>query len=243
MSPQEAAPSCRLLPWDSEFFGVRVARLETETGAAAMPAVFDWCATAGVDCLYYLVPSAGLESLRAAEEHGFRLVDIRVTFDGILSRMPPQAPGSTIRPAQPGDIESLAALARVSHHDTRFYSDPRFPREKCDSLYETWLRKSMAGWAQAVFVAGDEQGPAGYCTAHKNEDGAGSIGLIAVDPRAQGRGWGPLLLGATLGWFRTEGISRVRVVTQGRNIPAQRLYQRAGFRTCSVEVWYHRWFR
>jgi len=32
------------------------------------------------------------------------------------------------------------------------------------------------------------------------------------------------------------------VVTQGRNLAAQRLYQRNGFVTASLQLWYHRWF-
>jgi hypothetical protein len=31
------------------------------------------------------------------------------------------------------------------------------------------------------------------------------------------------------------------VVTQARNVPAQRLYQKCGFITRSVELWFHRW--
>ena len=34
----------------------------------------------------------------------------------------------------------------------------------------------------------------------------------------------------------------MKVVTQGRNIAGQRLYQRCGFLTRSVELWYHKWY-
>jgi hypothetical protein len=34
----------------------------------------------------------------------------------------------------------------------------------------------------------------------------------------------------------------VLVVTQGRNYAAQRLYQRNQFRTCEVQLWYHKWY-
>jgi hypothetical protein len=33
----------------------------------------------------------------------------------------------------------------------------------------------------------------------------------------------------------------VTVVTQGRNLPAQRLYQSRGFRTQRLQVWHHLW--
>jgi ribosomal protein S18 acetylase RimI-like enzyme len=37
------------------------------------------------------------------------------------------------------------------------------------------------------------------------------------------------------------GVQRVSVVTQGRNVAAQKLYQSCGFTTCSVQLWYHWW--
>jgi hypothetical protein len=32
------------------------------------------------------------------------------------------------------------------------------------------------------------------------------------------------------------------VVTQGRNVAAQRTYQGAGYRTSRTSLWFHRWF-
>jgi ribosomal protein S18 acetylase RimI-like enzyme len=55
-------------------------------------------------------------------------------------------------------------------------------------------------------------------------------------------GVGRKLVVASLGWFDAHGADRVTVVTQGRNIAAQRLYQRCGFLTRSTGLWYHRWF-
>jgi RimJ/RimL family protein N-acetyltransferase len=45
-----------------------------------------------------------------------------------------------------------------------------------------------------------------------------------------------------MSWFAGQDIKTVHVVTQGRNTRAQRLYQRCGFVTRSMELWYHRWF-
>jgi dTDP-4-amino-4,6-dideoxy-D-galactose acyltransferase len=48
---------------------------------------------------------------------------------------------------------------------------------------------------------------------------------------------------ASLGWFAQHGCDRVQVVTQGRNLAAQRLYQRAGFLTADLKLWYHKWYQ
>ena len=50
------------------------------------------------------------------------------------------------------------------------------------------------------------------------------------------------LIAAAMEWFGTEGALEVDVVTQGRNLAAQRLYQRNGFVTRRFELLYHKWF-
>jgi len=37
-------------------------------------------------------------------------------------------------------------------------------------------------------------------------------------------------------------VNVIRVVTQGRNRGALRLYELSGFMIDKIEVWYHRWF-
>ena len=50
------------------------------------------------------------------------------------------------------------------------------------------------------------------------------------------------MLRAALLWFQERGAKSVRVVTQGDNTGAIRLYESAGFRTREVLLWYHKWF-
>lgn len=41
--------------------------------------------------------------------------------------------------------------------------------------------------------------------------------------------------------FQQARMNKVMVVTQGHNVPAQRLYQRHGYRTTKTSLWLHRW--
>jgi len=59
----------------------------------------------------------------------------------------------------------------------------------------------------------------------------------------QKQGFGQALLGAAVEWFSEQGVRKIEVATQGHNVSGQRIYQRNGFLTRSVEIWYHRWFR
>ena len=182
-------------------------------------------------------------SLQAAERAGFRMVDIRVTLELKPIRLPP-AVNTLVRTrfANMVDVPDLRRIAAASHHDSRFYSDHRFPRERCHALYETWIENAVHNPADAVIVLDDGDRVTGYCSCHLREGSVGNIGLLALADEVQGLGFGGSLLHAALLWFQGRQCEGVTVVTQARNIRALRFYQKAGFLTRSVEVWFHRWF-
>jgi dTDP-4-amino-4,6-dideoxy-D-galactose acyltransferase len=235
------APPAQLLAWDSEFFGRRIARVAARgLEAGQQGALWDWVRSEKIDCLYYLADAADTASVRAAEDAGFRLVDVRVTR--VLENPPPapQAQGG-IRAARAEDLPALRAIARVSHGDTRFFHDPKLPRERCEALYETWIERACEGRADHVWVAEERGAVAGYLACALVPDATGSIDLFAVAPERRGGGIGERLVRASLGWFAGQGCRQVRVVSQARNLPATRVYESTGFRTVSVELWYHLW--
>lgn len=232
--------SPEFLPWDSEFFGCRIARLDgTRDDAESLPRALAWCRDNAIDCVYYLLPASDTAAVREAEDAGLHLMDIRLTLERCLSS-PPSTGVADMRIVTDDDISGLRAIAGQSHTDSRFYADRGFARDRCDELYRTWIEKSCRSEATRVFTEGPMGRPAGYITCERDGT-AGSIGLIAVAPDRQGDGVGTRLVDAALGWFADNGVQRVTVVTQGRNVKAQRLYQGAGFRSCSVELWYHAW--
>jgi dTDP-4-amino-4,6-dideoxy-D-galactose acyltransferase len=233
---------CVMLPWDSRFFGVTIARLVNgaltpDVAAAAM----DWCGRHRVDCLYALCESGDAAAIQAAEQHAFGLVDIRLTLEREGGSRATASGRHDVRNATPADIARLRQIASAAHTSSRFYFDDRFPRERCDELYATWIERSCEGAADAVLVAEHGGVVSGYLTC-ETAGPTGSIGLVGVSEEARGRGVGSRLVSAATEWFDAGGLARVRVVTQGRNVAAQALYQRHGFRTSAVQLWYHRWF-
>jgi dTDP-4-amino-4,6-dideoxy-D-galactose acyltransferase len=264
-----AADLCRFLEWDSAFFQQRIAalnvpRLPPEIVRDALA----WCDAEHIDCLYFLADSDDSMTGRLAHEAGFQFVDARVTLElklplhpstlsstqagqrgeDLLPKLAPRPEGEgtgvrifALRPFAPADLPALKKIARVSYTDSRFYFDSHFPREKCDQLYERWIEKSCADGAEQVIVAEADRQTVGYITCHLKGD-TGEIGLLGVSEAARGSGIGVALIRASLNWFGEHDASLVSVVTQARNVGAQRAYQRAGFLTRSVQVWYHRWF-
>ena len=232
----------RFLEWDSEFFGHRIFRGDVERlDKATMDAISEECRDVGAECVTLLVDAGAFHQASEAEDDGFRLMDIRVTLESSVAERDHPTPAPSIRPARVGDIPVLEAIAAGSHTDTRFFADAKFA-PKAPELYRTWIAQSVRGDADLVLVAETSGRPVGYFTCHRRSDSSGHIGLVGVSSSAQGRGLGRALMETALGWFNESGLHRVEVVTQGRNVAAQRLYQRSGFVTARVQLWFHKWF-
>jgi RimJ/RimL family protein N-acetyltransferase len=236
------AALCEKLEWDSRFFGRSIARalpscLEPDTCRR----ILEWCHAERIECLYFLARLDSAPTTRLLEGADFHLVDVRITLDRVLTGYADASPVAA-RSAVTADIPALRAIARTSHRDTRFYFDGHFDTRRCDELYGTWIERSCGDWADHVVVVERDGAPVGYLTLHLRAPDAASIGLVGVDHSHRGQGVGRDLLRGGLAWLAERSVRRVSVVTQGRNLASQALYQGNGFRTSDVALWYHRWF-
>ena len=238
-----SSSAARELEWDSAFFETRIAKLDaSRVDDEGFEAALGWCRERGIECLYLYCDAADLVAVRRAERAGARFVDVRLELTARARAAGAREPHPGVRPARPGDVPALRAIAAASHHASRFYADGRLDRERCDELYATWIQRSCSGWAQAVFCAVRAGAPAGYLTCHLRGERRGDIGLVAVAAEARGQGLGRALLDRALAWFAEQDVDEVTVATQARSVDAQRLYQSAGFRVSKAGIWHHLWF-
>jgi ribosomal protein S18 acetylase RimI-like enzyme len=169
---------------------------------------------------------------------------VRLTLDRPISqedRFPAPSPDSRVRLARESDLTVLRQLARTLHRDSRFYYDEHFDRDKCGSLYATWIEKSFSDPTLTVFVPEFDGQPVGYITCETRGPGT-QIGLLGVAPTFAGLGFGKALVQQFITWSALKGSGRGTVVTQERNGAAQGLYRHCGFLPASFQRWYHRWF-
>lgn len=234
------ADPAQLLEWDSAFWGTAIGRVSGDVLTDERRAeIDDWARERSVECLYFLARADDPRTLALAGEAGFDLVDVRLELGRLVGEEPQP---STVRAHRAGDLPRLRAIARTSYDSTRFFADPRFPDERCRDLYETWIDESCNGWADIVLVSERNGDAVGYVTCHLDESRTASIGLIGVASESRGRGLGGELVSAALRWSSDQRAVEMSVVTQGANLPAQRLFQRCGFRTSSVGLWFHKWY-
>jgi dTDP-4-amino-4,6-dideoxy-D-galactose acyltransferase len=240
--------TCKVLEWDTQFFGVRIAsvvghRLDRASASAAL----EWCQQERIECLYFLADAADDETIATAEEHGFGMKDVRLTYTrrlepSLKESSPAEPAGGRIRPSQPDDSPVLERIADGSFIDSRFYFDRRFPRPAVTEMYKVWIRQSVQGQADEVLVLEHDGRPSGFITCHLLGDRQGQCRLGGLDPALRGRGLGLQMYDAALRWFARADVETVIYVTQARNIRAQRLFQRLGFQSQSTQIWYHKWF-
>lgn len=237
----------RLLPWDSSHFGFKIAsgrprRLDPPTFRQLESA----CIEHGVDCLYFLADAADRATINILQAGRFDFVDIRITLVANVSSLLNvlAAKEFRFRIGQESDLEALLPIAAESYNMSRFYWDERFGSDKASLMYQTWFTNSlMADYADAVVVAELAGRPVGYVTCHlQKPSGEANLGLVGVAETARGMGCMSGMLQYLGCWLSSRGFDQVNVVTQGRNVPAQRAYQKSGFVTRSIELWFHRWF-
>jgi ribosomal protein S18 acetylase RimI-like enzyme len=211
-----------------------------------MAVVTEWCNARNIDCLYWLCPAHEYRAIRQAEANQFCLVDIRLTMQcghESLRHKNTRNTMASIRLAIEPDKQTLMEIAKESHRNTRFFNDGHFPVRLCEELYGTWIgRDLLQRDGRVVLVAESNSETVGYVACRTGQDETGQIDLLAVKESTSGNGIGRQLLFAAYEWLINNGAKQATVVTQGANPVAQRLYQQCGFRTKSVEFWYHKWF-
>jgi len=236
------------LPWDSSHFGLRIARaLPRRLDLPTYSQLEAACIDQGIDCLYFLADAADQATIAILQAGRFDFVDIRLTLENSACRLVNMLTKGEFRFrfGKASDLEALLPIAGESYTMSRFYSDQRFDRDKASLMYQIWLKNSLAAdYADAVVVAEMAGQPVGYVTCHlQKPPGEANLGLVGVAESARGMGCTSEMLHYAGRWLSEREFDRVNVVTQGKNIPAQRAYQRCGFVTRSVELWFHKWFQ
>ena len=188
--------------------------------------------------------------IQTAGQHGFGLVDIRVTFERVMmpSRDPvrPDPPaGVRIRPVEPGDLAGLAGDCPDGARGKRVFSTIHIFRVNAPKTSirpgsrwkfraapgPSWLppRQPISLWVMSPAI-------------WSRRASEGQIGLVGC----QARRFGEEASEKIWFWRRWTGSDtearEVTVVTQGKNRAAQRLYQQCGFMSRDLQLWYHKWY-
>ena len=150
-----------------------------------------------------------------------------------------------IRRATPSDAPALGRLGALllrAHHD---FDPQRFmaPGTNPEAGYGWFLNSQLSDDEVAVFVAEQDGEVIGYVYAgleprswKELRDACGFIHDIAVREDGRRTGVATALIDAAIDWLRARDAPRVVIWSAAQNAPAQRLFDRLGFRRTMVEM-------
>ncbi len=158
-----------------------------------------------------------------------------------LPVMEPPA-GVTVRTFLPGDEEAFLAVnaAAFSHHPEQ---GEMSAEDFADRVHEPWF--DPAGLFLAV-VEGAGSPPSAdellgfhWTKVHRDESPPyGEVYVVAVNPKAAGRGLGTVLTNIGLRHLATQGVGEVLLYVDGDNDPAIAVYEGQGFTLVRTEAQY-----
>lgn len=150
-----------------------------------------------------------------------------------------------IRRATPADVAAIGRLGALlvrTHHE---FDPKRFIAATAGTVqgYGSFLGSQLEEPKVIILVAEQDGEVIGYTYAGVEgfdymslRGPAGALYDIVVDPAHRGRGVGRKLLDATIDALKAKGSPRVVLSTAEQNAPAQRLFDRAGFRRTMIEM-------
>jgi ribosomal protein S18 acetylase RimI-like enzyme len=150
-----------------------------------------------------------------------------------------------IRPATAADLPAIGRLGALlvrTHHD---FDPKRFlaATSQTEHAYGSFLGTQLDDPNIIILVADRDGEVIGYTYAGVEGNDymslrgpAGVVYDIVVDPAYRKQGVGRMLLDTTLEELKARGAPRVVLSTAEKNAPAQRLFDRAGFRRTMIEM-------
>jgi dTDP-4-amino-4,6-dideoxy-D-galactose acyltransferase len=164
------------LPWDSEFFGYGVARMDgvfplepplfrpTADYRPALHALLTAAKRRKIRYLTAFVEPRDLPTLRALGEEGFALIETRYFHHGKVAE-PVLRERFPVRRARSEDVPSLAKTAReqVNLYD-RFHADPFIDPQAAGRLMERWVEASVDGRMADLVVVPDVNTPTAFAS-------------------------------------------------------------------------------
>ncbi len=157
--------------------------------------------------------------------------------------MQPDPNATIIRPAQQRDLTALGKLAGglVRQHHS-FDAQRFFLVEPIEPGYASWLGRESVREGAVVLVAERHGAVIGYAYGTMEErdwsmllDDCGAIHDVFVDESQRRGGVATKLIEATIARMKDLGAPRIVLSTAAKNEPAQRFFERLGFRRTMVE--------
>ena len=216
------------LKWDSDFFGKKIGRLKCEK-LSMNPKDIDMGD-------YDLVYIFSKEELNPYWDDCFMDKKMNIHIDH-KSETPVLDPNiiEIFKPQREAELEKLVLL---NGQRSRFYLDPKL-KHKYEELYLKWGEKCFNFETNRTWYYIIENQLAGFFTMDVSQKYFAE--LCTIHPNHLRKGIAEKLLRNGFNEVSKNSISNIRISYQGGNLPAQKMYDKLGFKPYEVWYVYHLW--
>jgi ribosomal protein S18 acetylase RimI-like enzyme len=227
------------LTWDSDFFEIKTGRFFVKSPTCFERVLLE-AQHLGYMLVYAFVEKDILIDESILKKFNGHLADRKIIYEKRIKEKV-ENPNFISEYTDDNLCLDLEQLAYESGKYSRFKLDKNLSKDYFYRLYKTWIEKSIKKQiADNVFVVKENNVIGGMVTL-KVDNEKGHIGLIAVSPDSQGKGYGKALINACENQLIDKGISELDVPTQGDNIQACKFYEKCGFQIKETINIYHFW--
>lgn len=229
--------------WDSQFFKLRIGKLQLAQNDSVEEALTLLQETTNFDLVYIFSPQPiALPNL----DKRCTLIDEKVVYKrdahSVFKANKHCNTGSLREYTDRQPTAALINLALQSGWHSRFYRDQNFPKGAFVKLYTEWISKSTdKTLADKVFISEVNNQLAGFITLSIKKEEC-SIGLIAVDEHYRNLGIGQQLMSKVIETFAETRATKLTVATQKQNLGACKFYEKNGFDIQEETNIYHFWY-
>lgn len=226
------------LPWDSEFFGVRIGKVDLDGSTSGdLTSIDEEARDLKIDCLYGTLHDPGVgQTADTLQRHGHRLIEVGLRFRRPDVPFTARATESNVRYGTLDDIEMLSDSLDTLAPWSRFAADPRFGPDAARRMHEAWVVRAASEPDQRMLaITEDAQGVTGIATHVRTP--IPRVDLMGVIRQGSGASWA--MLGLLVEWAGGGEIEAGPCAA--RNIAPCRFLEHCGFAITSVHYQFHRW--
>ena len=230
------------LSWDSNFFGIKVAKITLEScDNILLERTINCLKEKGYKLIYVFSNPDDDQSNRSVLNNKGTLVDEKATYSREIPKTIIAFPNNVEKYNSGIPDEILYELCLKSGEYSRFKKDHNFASHLFVKLYYAWIENSVSRKiADEVLVYREQQDIVGFVSL-KHHKFKTQIGLIAVDDKYHRRSIGKHLITACSAICNEEHTRHLEVITQRDNVGACQFYEKCGFILMKVENIYHIW--
>ena len=230
----------KYLSWDSNFFGKKTGKIVCND-SSELPNLLNKAKHENYKLIYVFGNENFYVENEVIKQYNGTLVDRKVVYHKRINTTGFLPLTEQIEYYNGNLTKELEELTYLSGRFSRFNLDDNFRKNDFYQMYQIWIKNSLSGQiADFVLVLKENEQIKGMVTL-KISGKIGQIGLIAVSPETQGKGYGTMLIKACENKLLTKDIFQLEVSTQKDNVQACNFYEKCGFKIKEITNIYHFW--